>query len=129
MHMPDIYIYTVCYCSLCFQINFTHQSIASRIYYTITMSHDSRRFLYFYRREVNNNVKCACLLLPRYPPAPPDSALASELIHAVIDRSHDLSLHAQQRRKRVPLGAVFLRFYFLNTEKHVSQLVSRLGVF
>ena len=59
------------------------------------------------------------LLLPGYPPAPPDAfALAGELVHALVDRFHDLLLQAQHGGKHVPLGAAFLWFYFLHdTEK------------
>lgn len=74
--------------------------------------------------------RCAGLLLPRYPPAPPDAfALAGEIVHALVDRSHDLPLHAQQGGQHVPLGAAFLWLYFLHENRETrTQEVSLFGV-
>lgn len=66
------------------------------------------------------------LLLPGYPPAPPDAfALAGELVHALVDRFHDLLLQAQHGGKHVPLGVAFLRFYFLHETQRKSKHTSR----
>lgn len=65
------------------------------------------------------------LLLPGYPPAPPDAfALAGELVHALVDRFQDLLLQAQHGGKHVPLGAAFLWFYFLHENREKSTHTS-----
>ena len=69
--------------------------------------------------------RCAGLLLPGYPPAPPDAfALAGELVHALFDRCHDLPLHAQHGGQHVPLGADFLWLYFLHGKRETHTHTS-----
>ena len=69
--------------------------------------------------------RCAGLLLPGYPPAPPDAfALAGELVHALFDRCHDLPLHAQHGGQHVPLGAAFLWLYYLHGKRETHTHTS-----
>jgi hypothetical protein len=103
-----------------------YKAVSRIVYYTITNSPVLIGDV-SYRSGRCTCAPAAGLLLPGYPPAPPDAfALAVELVHALLDRSHDLPLQAQHGGKRVPLGAAFLWFYFLHethrkhTQTHTS---------